>query len=117
MLLNAGQKRYQQFGYGQTEEDEESFSDDDDEEENEEEEDSDYDEDGLNSPQKKKLKRDLIMMGYQANEEFGGDEDYMEAENLLREAVASHQFTAGSATDAAQLQLLQQMQFEEAMRI
>lgn len=120
MLMNAGQKQFpsQYAGYGQQHgqdgHDEASFSDTDEDDENgeEEEDNSDYEDRELNSAQKQKLKRDLMMMGYGQNGEFGVEDD----DDADNEVVAAQAFIAGSAQDPHQ-QFLQQMQFEEAMRI
>lgn len=80
MLLNAGNKNFpqQRYGYGQQDEQnaDNSFSDDEEAENGEEEEDndSDYEDGELDSAQKQKLKRDLLMMGYQQNGEFEDDD-------------------------------------------
>ena len=77
------------FGYGQgiakqqEQDNEASFSDDEEDEEEgdtaengeEEEDNSDYEEGELNSAQKQKLKRDLLMMGYGQNGEFEDEDD------------------------------------------
>lgn len=90
-MLNAGNKNFpsqQHFSYGQEEAN--SFSDgEDDDEENGEEENSDYENGELNSAQKQKLKNDLLMMGYGAEnggfENDGDDDDvHIEADLIAK---------------------------------
>ena len=84
MLMNAGNKNVpsqNHFIYGHHDgekENEGSFSDDEEDGENGEDDDddgSDYEDGELNSAQKKKLKQDLMMMGYGKNGGFGEDGD------------------------------------------
>ena len=127
MLLNAGNKNFpqqQRYNYGQEHDQnaDNSFSDDDEGENGEEEEDndSDYEDGELDSAQKQKLKRDLLMMGYQQNGDFE-DDDVEALEQVVAHALAAN----GQQPDPQQLQamqeqqqmMLQQQQFQDAMRI
>ena len=110
MLMNAGQKQFpSQYAYGQHGQDgheEASFSETDEDDENgeEEEDNSDYEDRELNSAQKQKLKR-YMMMGYGQNGEFGVDDDDDDADN---EVAAAQAYIAGpgGAQDPAQLQFI-----------